>query len=289
MLPSRETLLQVLTLFSPTRVVRQRLTKRTRLPFIAENTWFERGQIIHGRAPYEGQLGVLNFAEILRYFNADTDPYLRLYHEAILATASDDNILKQLRVNTLYHLTKYVLGHRIAGAFAECGCWRGQSTYIISNLMQSLGDERPFLVFDSFEGGLPDKTEHDRVGLGDTDPEHTEKIKRHYYSSLERVSDSLKPFPFVKLYRGWIPDVFLGSDAQAHRFALVHIDVDLYEPTRDSLEFFFPLLVKGGIIVLDDYGASIFPGTTKAVDEFLSTHRVELFIPGQVQGAFLVV
>ena len=50
------------------------------------------------------------------------------------------------------------------------------------------------------------------------------------------------------------------------RIALLHIDVDLYQPTKTCLENFYPHIVKGGIIILDDYGA--FPGANKAIEEF---------------------
>src|SRR5688572_31529904 len=52
------------------------------------------------------------------------------------------------------------------------------------------------------------------------------------------------PFPYTTLFRS---------------------DVDVYQPTRDSLEYFYPRLVTGGILVCDDYG---WPGARKAVDDF---------------------
>jgi len=48
----------------------------------------------------------------------------------------------------------------------------------------------------------------------------------------------------------------------------VHIDVDLYQPTLAALEYFYPRLAAGGIIVCDDYGSLSFPGAYKAVEEF---------------------
>lgn len=50
------------------------------------------------------------------------------------------------------------------------------------------------------------------------------------------------------------------------RVALLHLDVDLYEPTVTILHYLYPLLVRGGILLLDDYG--VFPGETKAVNEY---------------------
>jgi SAM-dependent methyltransferase len=50
------------------------------------------------------------------------------------------------------------------------------------------------------------------------------------------------------------------------RFSLIHLDVDIYEPSACVIENAFPLLAVGGVLVLDDYG--IFPGATKAVDDY---------------------
>lgn len=50
----------------------------------------------------------------------------------------------------------------------------------------------------------------------------------------------------------------------------MHIDVDLHAPTRDSLAFFYDRMSPGGIIVCDDFGSSLCPGATKAVNDLLA-------------------
>ena len=54
------------------------------------------------------------------------------------------------------------------------------------------------------------------------------------------------------------------------KISLLHIDVDLYEPSKHILEKLFEKVTKGGIIIFDDYGA--FAGTNKAVDEFFENN-----------------
>ncbi|HBH79257.1 MAG TPA: hypothetical protein DDY39_05465, partial [Nitrospira sp.] len=87
-------------------------------------------------------------------------------------------------------------------------------------------------------------------------------------------------------YKGWIPDRF--PEVKERRFAFVHIDVDLYQPIMDSLKFFFPRLLPGGIIVVDDYGYSIFPGAKKAVDEFRSGIECSMFYETPMGSCFIV-
>ena len=75
-----------------------------------------------------------------------------------------------------------------------------------------------------------------------------------------------KPSPQGNNRTVTIPDTFAGlSDA---RFCFAHIDLDLYQGVRDSLDFLYPRLSHGGVIVLDDYGFASCPGARKAVDEF---------------------
>jgi hypothetical protein len=81
------------------------------------------------------------------------------------------------------------------------------------------------------------------------------------------VRKNLRHFQRVSLYKGWIPSRF--DDVRGRRFSFLHIDVDLYEPTLDSMTFFYPRINRGGIVVCDDYGFNTCPGVTKAIDEFL--------------------
>ena len=54
------------------------------------------------------------------------------------------------------------------------------------------------------------------------------------------------------------------------RISLLHLDADLYAPTKVALECLYPLILKGGIVVLDEYGCRAWPGESEAADCFLS-------------------
>jgi hypothetical protein len=64
-----------------------------------------------------------------------------------------------------------------------------------------------------------------------------------------------------------IPE-FIASKNNGLRVALLNLDLDLYQPTKTALEYFVPLMVKGGIIILDEYAVDTFGGESKAVDEY---------------------
>ena len=48
---------------------------------------------------------------------------------------------------------------------------------------------------------------------------------------------------------------------------LCHIDVDVYESAKDAVEWIWPRMVKGGILVYDDFGFIDTPGITKFVEQ----------------------
>lgn len=71
-----------------------------------------------------------------------------------------------------------------------------------------------------------------------------------------------------------IAGVFPESATVSPRIKFAHIDVDLYQSTKDALEWCWERLVEGGVILNDDYQCSTCAGAKKAVDEFIETHDV---------------
>ena len=87
-------------------------------------------------------------------------------------------------------------------------------------------------------------------------------------STEETLRKNLEGFTNFEVYKGWIPTRF---EAVADRkFSFLHIDVDLYPPTRDTLAFFYERLVPGALVIMDDYAFRSCPGAMLAADEFLA-------------------
>jgi O-methyltransferase len=174
----------------------------------------------------------------------------------------------------------YMLQHLAArtrdvpGDVAECGVRFGKSSYFI---LSGLGkaSEKQYEIFDSFEG-------LSKPGAGDEEDGSSVWERGELAVAEDRVRINLAGFEDrLQFHKGWIPDRF--EDVKNKRFSFVHVDVDLYEPTRDSVAFFFPRISKGGILVCDDYGSAYCPGAKKAVDEFFHSkpERVMALPTGQ--------
>jgi len=139
----------------------------------------------------------------------------------------------------------------LPGAMAEVGVYRGASAKLICEVK---GD-KVLRLFDTF-AGLPDAHEQDR-GVHRTG---------QYTSSLDEVRAYLAKYDNVEFHPGLFPDSAVGLCEQQYCFA--HFDVDLYESTRACLEYFYPRMIRHGIILSHDYG--ILAGVEQAFREYFA-------------------
>jgi hypothetical protein len=169
-----------------------------------------------------------------------------------------------LRRLALFNLAKYFLhAATLPGRWVECGVYLGHSALALCLAAQRRTpgfDGTGLHLVDSFEG-LSRPTAEDGFGAASGPLMPPDNFR----SSIERVRATFDRFPGVRLHQGWIPQVLAGLPDD--RWSFVHVDVDLYAPTRACLEYFVPRLAPGGVIVCDDYGSLMFPGAARAWDE----------------------
>ncbi len=141
----------------------------------------------------------------------------------------------------------------LPGDTAEAGVFEGASSWLICDFLGGTG--KTHYAIDSFEGlSSPTPIDGSYWRAGDL-------------ASSERIVHSrLEPFGAV-LCKGWIPEAF--THLPETQFCFVHIDVDLYQPTLDSMEYFYPRMVTGGVVVCDDFGFTSCPGARQAVTEYM--------------------
>ncbi|WP_338673567.1 TylF/MycF/NovP-related O-methyltransferase [Streptomyces sp. SCSIO 30461] len=190
------------------------------------------------------------------------------------ATSSEASIVRKSKRWMVSQLIRLTEG--INGDTAECGVWEGSTSWIICSFLAHRSDlNKRHHLFDSFEGiSEPGSFDGECWREGD------------FQASQEVVADNLSAYRGIcRFHRGWIPDRF--PDVASLTFSFVHLDVDLYEPTKASLEFFYDRLNPGGVLVCDDYGANLTPGATKAMDEFLDG-RPESVVACDASGGFLI-
>jgi len=158
-------------------------------------------------------------------------PFRKKVFEFIRLVKSEKNLI--LEDNESYGLISAVLAvKKLKGDMAEVGVYKGGSAKLIAHYK---GKHKLYL-FDTFEG-LPQSEMDFKKG--------------QYKSSFGSVRDYLRRYQDIYIYKGLFPQS--GQVIAKNRFSFVHLDLDLYKSTYNSLEFFYPRMVKGGIILSHDY------------------------------------
>lgn len=208
----------------------------------------------------------------------ETDAQYHERHERALAATgmgSTDSAMRRLRHFGIEQAVRHAV--RIPGDAVEVGCYRGLSAWQAADAFRRMGKKLTFHLCDSFEG----LSEFQPVDFPPGWKIDEARLQKHFACSEEEVQANLAEFDFIVTHKGWIPAQFPALENM--RFCYAHIDVDLYQPTRDSVEFIWPRLSTRGVLLLDDYGTCNFPGARKAIDEFFA-RRKDFFLFEQPAG-----
>ena len=181
---------------------------------------------------------------------------MRFYHDAdtvhmIRSVYSETTCLVQpLEAHLLYSIAR--MQAQLEGSMAEVGTYQGATAKLICQAKQ----DRSFYGFDTFEG-LPEP--------GRKDTSHGQRYFRlgKFAASYDDVRAYLGSFGGVQLVKGVFPAS--AQCIEAARFSFVHLDVDLYQGTKDALEFFWPRMVDHGMVAVHD---SHTRGVSQAIREF---------------------
>lgn len=152
----------------------------------------------------------------------------------------------------------------IPGDLAEVGVAEGGSAAVICEAKK----EKTVHLFDTFEG-LPELGEEDKGSAF---------IKGQYFAEYLRVKKFFKQYSNVYIYKGLFPKS--GEAIEDKKFSFVHLDVDLYKSTYDCLNFFWPRMNIGGILISHDYQTE--PGVKKAFDDYFQD-SVSIEVPDKSQ------
>ncbi|WP_332768856.1 TylF/MycF/NovP-related O-methyltransferase [Phenylobacterium sp.] len=150
---------------------------------------------------------------------------------------------------------------------AEAGVYRGRSLRALVQTAAALKAKVKFLGLDSFEG-FPRLGEQD---LEQATP-NAKYVREHLFSDtterevLAYLSDA-DANNNVTLIKGFFKDTLASLNDQ--RYVFVNIDCDLYDGHIETLEYFYPRMLQGGIIFLDDYFSKEYPMAKSAVDAFM--------------------
>ncbi|MCI8743976.1 MAG: hypothetical protein HFG62_02590 [Lachnospiraceae bacterium] len=168
------------------------------------------------------------------------------------------------RVSSLAMVSKEIYRREIPGSVAEAGVYQGEFAKYINILFP----DRKLYLFDSFDGFSESQVVEGKDNQKQTD----QWITTLKDTSETLVMDKMRYRDQVIIRKGYVPETLTGIDDS---FAFVSLDMDIYQPTLDALEFFWARLSPGGYIFVHDYGN--YEGIDMAVTRFCSENNVGYF------------
>ncbi|MFF2190954.1 TylF/MycF/NovP-related O-methyltransferase [Streptomyces sp. NPDC058155] len=196
------------------------------------------------------------------------------------------------RLNAFILATRHVVRHNIPGDIVECGVWRGGSMQACAKTLLALGEtDRGLHLFDTFEG-MPPPTAEDlrRDGRSAEDLLAAQGKDRPIWAvaSLDDVQAGFENVPYpgerVHYVQGLVEDTV--PQQAPEQISILRLDTDWYASTKHELEFLYPRLVSGGVLLIDDYG--YWQGSRQAVDEFLEKTGERLLMLRMDEGRIAV-
>ncbi len=242
---------------------------------------------------------------VLRNRNIDLDKYILLdksdltYSNDLLYTYHNADFIKEKKFSEAYAMCKEIGGKllenydiqwrvhvlcwaavhasKLEGDFVDCGVYSGFCTRAVMHYVDFQKLNKTYYLMDTFSG-------LDERFSSEYELQRNSKLGYKNQDMYEQVKVRFKDFR-TKIIKGPIPDTLPQADPE--KVAFLSIDMNTEVPEVAALEYFWPKLVSGGIIVLDDYG---YPGCLNqklAHDRFAASKGVMVLSMPTCQGIII--
>lgn len=208
------------------------------------------------------------------------------YHNLFIS----EDISRLRKVISRYELFKKTVN--VPGDIIDCGVFKGVSFLFWLKCLKIFlpNSTKKVIGFDMFSGFPKDLKNQEKMSA-------KKYVKESDFvginpKKLSEIALKILPKEHHELIAGNISKT--SKEYVKHNYgfkiSLLHLDLDTYNGTKASLENFFPLMSKGGVIILDEYGKRGW-GETEAVDRFLKNKncKVELFENTNSPMGYIVV
>ncbi len=183
-----------------------------------------------------------------------------------------------VRISTLELISREIKERNVVGEVAELGVYKGDFSKLISELFP----DRKLYLFDTFEGFVQEDVEVEkREGFSKVEVGGFEN------KNIDLVISKIRNKDNIIVKKGYFPESVTGMKDEV--FSFVSIDVDLYKPTYEGLNFFYNRLSKGGYILIHDYNHPSYPGVKKAVIDFCTETGVSYVPLTDCFGSVIIV
>ncbi len=157
----------------------------------------------------------------------------------------------------------------LPGDFVECGCYQGKTAEVIANYVCLNDTDKNFFIYDVFNHP----------------PDARHGMENHSENLFEKVRERLRPFKNIVVTKGCVPEILEAISPET--IAFMHIDMNSVSAEIGALEVLFDRVVKGGIIVFDDYGWTPYHDQKVAEDRFMEERGYKILELPTGQGMML--
>ncbi|MBW7940937.1 MAG: class I SAM-dependent methyltransferase [Candidatus Kuenenia stuttgartiensis] len=206
------------------------------------------------------------------------EPRFAAAYEAAATTNPWHNFTLQWRVYIVCWFAD--MARKLEGDFVECGVNTGAYAIAVIKYIDFNSLNKKFYLFDTFEGlDVSQITEEEKnVGI--------ERIYGNAYNDVyEQVKDTFDAYPMVKIVKGLVPDTL--EQCKSDKICFLSIDMNVVLPEIAAMNYFWDRIVKGGVVMLDDYGFPQHINQKIAFDAFAKERQIEILSLPTGQGVII--
>ncbi|PHR62704.1 MAG: macrocin O-methyltransferase [Robiginitomaculum sp.] len=209
---------------------------------------------------------------------------------------SDLTMVDRSGALAVWDAVDHVVNRSIEGDLVECGIWRGGISILMARRLATLGSKtRKLWLFDTFEGmSEPTEVDMDKHGVAASDQlsqasKTDEENNVWAYASDEAVASNFRKSgvdpSICNFVKGKVEDTIPKN--MPKKISILRLDTDWYESTKHELEYLYPKLSTGGVLLIDDY--QYWGGCHQAVEEYFSDKSQRPFFATLANGSLVSI
>jgi len=194
------------------------------------------------------------------------------------------SMVSEQRIFNTFLALNYVKKYKIQGDFVETGVWKGGNPMLAQMFFKKNKIKKNVFLFDTFSGMTKPLSIDSRPNKEKAIVRYKQLLVNNKSTwvniSLEQVKKNFKKNKIldqnVFFIKGKIEETGKKLPSKLKKISILRIDTDFYESVYASLKYLFPLLVKNGVLIIDDYG--YWKGAKKAVDDYFKEKNIKMFL-----------